>query len=115
MQPLTLSLIPNTPGRQAKVYLFFTPQALHRIAYGCRIVSTTPRKDITMYTIYSRPGCTACKRTVKVLDRQNKNYVLLDAADHAEELREQGFTELPVVVDDNGETFSGFRYDRLTA
>ena len=37
------------------------------------------------------------------------------AADHAEELREQGFTELPVVVDDNGETFSGFRYDRLTA
>lgn len=68
-----------------------------------------------MFTIYSRPGCIACKNTLKVLDRQNKEYVVLDAAEHIDELRAQNLTQLPVVIDDNGDVFTGFRYDRLTA
>lgn len=68
-----------------------------------------------MFTVYSRPGCSACASTIKVLERQGKEYVVRDAADHIDQFRAQGLTQLPVVVDDKGDTFTGFRYDRLTA
>lgn len=65
--------------------------------------------------IYSAPGCTQCKMTIKHADRLGLEYEVRSATDHRNQLIEMGFQAAPVVVLDNGEAFSGFRPDRLAS
>lgn len=66
-----------------------------------------------MVKLYSRPGCVQCAATEKMLNKLGIAYTKVHVNDMiAEELREEGFTALPVVhtpVD----MWSGFRPDKL--
>ncbi|MBF0582513.1 MULTISPECIES: glutaredoxin domain-containing protein [Corynebacterium] len=68
-----------------------------------------------MFIVYSRPGCQACKTTVRVLEKKHLQFEVRDVEERLEEFRAQGLQQLPVVVSPTGETFAGFRPDRLTA
>lgn len=66
-----------------------------------------------MVKLYSRPGCVQCAATEKILNKLGIDYTKVHVNDMiAEELREEGFTALPVVHTPAG-MWSGFRPDKL--
>lgn len=68
-----------------------------------------------MVTVYTLPACVQCDSTKKFLKRNLIEYTEIDMTqDEAalERIREMGFTQAPVVEFD-GETWSGFRFDKL--
>lgn len=67
-----------------------------------------------MITVYSKPRCMQCAAIITHLSKQGIDYQVRDAEQHSEEIIQLGYRQVPVVVLDSGETFSGFRPDRLT-
>ena len=63
--------------------------------------------------VYSAPGCSQCRLTIRWLEDHGREYEKRDAGQHREDLLALGHTSAPVVVLDTGESFSGFRPDRL--
>lgn len=67
-------------------------------------------------TVYSKPNCPACKGTYRALDKAGLLYDTIDisldeaARDYVVGL---GHTEAPVVMLSNGESWSGYRPDRI--
>ena len=66
-----------------------------------------------MVDVYTRAHCQPCRMTCRALDKLGIAYRLLDAADHAEALRELGHQSAPVVVTPDGRHWSGFRPDLI--
>lgn len=73
-----------------------------------------PDERLTV-TIYSKPNCPQCDATKRRFNKHGIEYIEIDARDHAETLREMGYSQVPVVVTDSGETWSGYRPDRIRA
>ena len=71
-----------------------------------------------MVTIYSKNDCVQCKMTKKFLDQHKVEYneINLDEQpEFIENLKAEGFLATPVVKLPDGNAFTGFRPDRLSA
>lgn len=72
-------------------------------------------------TVYEKAHCQPCRATKRKLDLLEVPYKVISVEENpgvAEELREQGFQQSPVVrVTNGGDTWawSGYQPDRLTA
>lgn len=65
-------------------------------------------------TVFSREGCVQCNATYRALDAKGIEYkVLMVTEDVADELRELGFMQLPVVKAPGIASWSGFRPDKV--
>ncbi|GAA1772143.1 glutaredoxin domain-containing protein [Agromyces humatus] len=68
-------------------------------------------------TIYTGEGCRNCHRTMDVLTRKGIEFEAVDVATlpraEADALRAQEFRQLPVVVVEGGDSWDGFRADKL--
>lgn len=66
--------------------------------------------------IYSKPNCMQCNFTKKYLDDKGINYTIKDIFESEtalEEVKELGFTSVPVISVEGQEAFNGFRPDLL--
>lgn len=66
-----------------------------------------------MLTIYTKPGCHPCRLTIKTANKLGINYQEKPAQEHTDYLASLGHTSAPVIVDEAGNSFSGFRPDKL--
>lgn len=70
-------------------------------------------------TVYTQPNCVQCHYTKQLLDRNRVPYTEVDIdADSGlrEQLRDRGFTSMPVVKVDHGkqvEWWNGFKIDKI--
>lgn len=66
-------------------------------------------------TVYGAGGCWKCANTIKALDLAGieHRYRDVSAEGLADELRDQGVRELPLVVTDTGERWTGLRLDKI--
>lgn len=67
--------------------------------------------------LYTKPNCVQCTATHRALDAAGIAYVTTDLAttSHAlEHVIALGHLQAPVVVTDTGESWSGFRPDKIT-
>ena len=65
-------------------------------------------------TVFSREGCVQCNATYRALDAKGIEYkVLTVTEDVADDLRELGFQQLPVVKAPGMKSWSGFRPDKV--
>lgn len=70
-----------------------------------------------MVTVYSLQKCVQCTATYRKLDALGVPYavVFLEVDTRlADELREKGFTQAPIIERPDGTLFSGFQPDLLT-
>ena len=68
-------------------------------------------------TVYTKPACMQCKATTKALEKAGLEYDLVDISvdDEARDyVLALGYLQAPV-VEVNGEHWSGFRPERLSA
>lgn len=70
-------------------------------------------------TVWTRPGCPACRATIRTLERADVPMEVLDADACVQDLRALGMARLPVVrataPDTGAETYwSGHRPDLIT-
>ncbi|NEW62711.1 glutaredoxin-like protein NrdH [Granulicatella sp. zg-ZJ] len=66
--------------------------------------------------VYSKPNCMQCQFTKQFLEEHQVDFIVKDVMESDEamaEVKDLGFSSLPVVVIDGEEPFSGFRPDRL--
>lgn len=66
--------------------------------------------------IYSKPNCMQCNFTKKYLDDKGVNYTIKDIYESEialEEVKELGFTSVPVISAEGKAAFNGFRPDLL--
>lgn len=66
--------------------------------------------------IYTKDTCPACEATKKFLDNNNIKYIEnnIDEKDsYREELLEHGYSSVPVIFLENGETILGFDLQKL--
>lgn len=69
-------------------------------------------------TVYSKPGCVQCAATYRTLDKTGLPYEVVDLttdADARDRVTALGHLQVPVVVVADGEHWSGYRPDRITA
>lgn len=65
-------------------------------------------------TVFSREGCVQCNATYRALDAKRIVYKVLTVTDDvADDLRELGFLQLPVVRAPQMKSWSGFRPDKI--
>lgn len=65
--------------------------------------------------VYSKENCVQCNATYRALDKESIDYdvtMLEDNPDVLEQFKTEGYLQAPVVVA-NGETWSGFRPDKI--
>lgn len=66
--------------------------------------------------IYSKPNCMQCNFTKKYLDDKGVLYEIKDIFESEEalaEVKELGFSSVPVILADGQDAFNGFRPDLL--
>lgn len=68
-----------------------------------------------MIVVYSQPQCVQCTATIQHLTSRGIDHEIREASKHVDELKQLGHHQAPVVVLDSGESFSGFRPERLSA
>lgn len=71
-----------------------------------------------MITVYSKPGCVQCTATIRALGRADLVFETIDvSADPGtlQRLHTRGYRQVPVIVTDSGEDWSGFRPDRINS
>lgn len=69
-------------------------------------------------TVYSKPQCPQCTATYRALDKLDVDYDIVDlTADVVafEMVRQLGYLQAPVIITTNGESWAGFRPDRIKA
>lgn len=70
-----------------------------------------------MTTIYTKPGCVQCDRTQAQFTKKDLPYKTRDVVADPEAYRfitdGLGYQQVPVVVTDDGENWSGFRPDKI--
>lgn len=70
-----------------------------------------------MVTVYTSPSCRQCRMTTNLLDKNGIEYESISLAEHpetADEFRNRGLTQAPVVVTDT-DTWFGFRPDKIAS
>ncbi|MCZ0717844.1 glutaredoxin family protein [Aerococcus kribbianus] len=68
-----------------------------------------------MITVYSKPNCSQCTFTKRMLQDNKIEFAVKDITKSDEALQEArmtGFTSMPIVVTDK-ETFCGFKPDKI--
>lgn len=72
-----------------------------------------------MTTVYSRPDCIQCDRTITHLTRKGRPFDTVDVTtdpDAYQHITETlGYRQAPVVVTDTGQHWSGYRPDKIAA
>ncbi|MET4901661.1 glutaredoxin family protein [Paenarthrobacter sp. CC6] len=74
---------------------------------------------ITDYTVYTKPGCPNCDRTMEYFDSNGVTYTPVDFTEVPEALeyitQELGYSQAPVIVNnsDDQDHWSGLRPDKL--
>ncbi|GEQ33576.1 glutaredoxin-like protein NrdH [Marinilactibacillus psychrotolerans] len=66
--------------------------------------------------VYSKPNCMQCNFTKKYLEDKGISYEVKDIVENEaaiEEVKNLGFSSLPVVIAEGLEAFNGFRPDML--
>ncbi len=74
------------------------------------------RMDNKTIVVYSKPNCMQCNFTKKYLDDKGVEYVTKDIFESEaalEEVKELGFSSVPVITIEGQEAFNGFRPDLL--
>lgn len=75
--------------------------------------------SITDYTVYTKPGCPNCDRTMEYFDSKGISYTPVDITEVPAALEyitaELGYSQAPVVVNnsDDQDHWSGLRRDKL--
>ncbi|MFJ5958200.1 glutaredoxin family protein [Paenarthrobacter sp. NPDC092416] len=75
--------------------------------------------SITDYTVYTKPGCPNCDRTMEYFDSKGITYTPVDITEVPAALEyitaELGYSQAPVVVNnsDDQDHWSGLRRDKL--
>ena len=75
--------------------------------------------SITDYTVYAKPGCPNCDRTMEYFDSKGITYTPVDITEVPAALEyitaELGYSQAPVIVNnsDDHDHWSGLRRDRL--
>lgn len=67
-------------------------------------------------TVYTKPACVQCDATKRTLGKYGLPFAEIDLSvneDIVDQLKAAGWMRAPVVVTPQGETWSGFRPDRL--
>lgn len=66
-------------------------------------------------TVYGAEGCWKCTNTARALELAGvvHQVVDVDAAGLRDELRDRGIRELPYVVVDGGDSWTGLRLDKI--
>jgi len=66
-------------------------------------------------TLYTTPGCVACRQTAKVFEKKGIVFDTLNLEQHpelADQIRSLGYTAAPVVIADDM-SWSGFRLNKI--
>ena len=69
-------------------------------------------------TVYSTKTCQQCRMTYRALDSKNIGFDVVDVEEHPDAagmLRGRGISQLPVVDVDGGDSWTGFRPDKIGA
>ena len=69
-----------------------------------------------MVTVFSKNNCIQCKMTKRFLEEHNVAFIehnIDEQPEFIENLKAEGFLATPVVKHPDGNTFTGFRPDRL--
>ena len=75
--------------------------------------------SITDYTVYTKPGCPNCDRTMEYFDSKGVTYTSVDITEVPAALEyiiaELGYSQAPVIVNncDDQDHWSGLRRDKL--
>ncbi|MDR6639572.1 glutaredoxin family protein [Paenarthrobacter nitroguajacolicus] len=75
--------------------------------------------SITDYTVYTKPGCPNCDRTMEYFDSKGITYTPVDITEVPAALeyitQELGYSQAPVIVNnsDDQDHWSGLRRDKL--
>ena len=71
-----------------------------------------------MVTVFSKNNCIQCKMTKRFLEEHNVAFIehnIDEQPEFIENLKAEGFLATPVVKLPDGNAFTGFRLDRLSA
>lgn len=71
-----------------------------------------------MIKVFTNPTCVACEQTKRYLEKKSIPYEVIDLSQDEDALNkviELGYKSAPVVVTDDGSSWSGFRLDKLSA
>lgn len=69
-----------------------------------------------MVTVFSKPSCVQCTATYRALDSKGIEYTIRDMSEDADALamvKELGYLQAPVVLTPEGDSWSGFRPDKI--
>lgn len=69
-------------------------------------------------TLYTKPGCGQCMFTKKFFEKNQITFIeknIQTSQEALEEVRQLGYSSLPVVVIDGDQSFTGYQADRLQA
>lgn len=69
-----------------------------------------------MITIYSKPQCVQCEGVKKALDRKGIAYQVRDVTQDADAMQRVvglGYRQMPVIETDSGDSWSGYRMDKM--
>lgn len=75
--------------------------------------------SLTDYTVYTKPGCPNCDRTMEYFDSKGITYTAVDITEVPSALEyitaELGYSQAPVIVNksDDQDHWSGLRRDKL--
>lgn len=75
-----------------------------------------PSESDVVATIYTKPACVQCNATYRAFDKAGLNYRSVDISVDSkalEYIRGLGYMQAPVVVTNTGESWSGFRPDKI--
>ena len=74
------------------------------------------RADERPVTVYTKPDCVQCDATKRTLSKHDIPFIEIDLSDNMEvldRLKAAGWMRAPIVETADGETWSGFRPDRI--
>lgn len=70
----------------------------------------------TVVTVYTVPNCPQCNATKRALTKRGISYDVVDLASSPEarqELRQAGYQQAPVIITSDGQTWTGYRPDKI--
>lgn len=71
----------------------------------------------TAVTVYTVPNCPQCNATKRALTKRGIAHEVIDLATNPaarQELREAGYQQAPVIITSDGDTWTGYRPDKIT-
>lgn len=69
-----------------------------------------------MTTVYTKPNCVQCNMTKRHMDKIGVKYTTVDIMEDPDALNklvEMGYKSAPVVMTEDGQTWSGFQPDKI--